>query len=206
MVFISNYSTIAANLKNRLKTFFHTMARLKAASAYRMVKRAYTRTSRKRAKAYVKGAPNVKVVQFDMGDRANSQNLPYEVQLLAAREIQIRDNALEAARQSAVRALEKKGKTGWALKIRSVPHQILREKAVATAAGADRFSQGMALSFGSPSGHAVQVKPGTILFSFYVEKDFIPTAREAARKASTKMPMRCAIRLLDNKTKKEITL
>jgi len=182
------------------------MGRLRAASAYRVVKRPYTRISRKRAKAYVKGAPNVKVVQFDMGDRINSQSLPYELQLCSARKLQIRDNALEAARQTAVRALEKQAKTGWALKIRAVPHHVIRERAMATAAGADRFSQGMALSFGSPVGHAVQVKPGMILMSFYVGRELISTAKEAARKAAAKFPMRCAVKILDSKTRKEVTL
>src|SRR3989338_2385928 len=182
------------------------MARLKSASAYRVIKRPYTRTSRKRALAYVKGAPNFKVVQFDMGDKTNAQDFPYELQLLSTRALQIRDNALEAARQAAVRALEKESKTGWALKIRAVPHHVLREKAVATAAGADRFSQGMAHSFGAPVGHAVQARDGTILFSFFLEKQYISLAREAARKASTKMPMKTELRLLDNKTRKELPL
>jgi len=179
------------------------MAKLRAAKAYRRIKRPYTRTSRLRSKDYVKGAPDSKIAQFDMGDR--TKTYPYELQMTSSRPIQIRDNALEAARQTAVRYLELFAKTGWAMKLRAVPHHIIRENPLATGAGADRFQQGMSQSFGNPIGHAAQVLQGKILFSIYMEKEKIPFAIEAARKARSKLPMRCHVKVFEVATGKEIT-
>ena len=178
------------------------MAKLRAAKAYRKVKRPYTRTSRLRSKDYVKGAPYSKIAQFDMGDRTKSY--PYELQITSARAIQVRDNALEAARQTAVRYMELFAKADWAMKLRAVPHHIIRENPLATGAGADRFQQGMSQSFGNPIGHAAQIDPGKILFSIYTIKEKIPFAIEAARKARSKLPMRCYVKVFEIATGKEV--
>ena len=179
------------------------MAKLRAAKSYRRVKRAYVRTSKLRSKAYIKGAPYMRVAQYDTGNPNLSYS--YEVRLISAGRIQVRDNALEAARQTAVKYLElNAAKEGYAMKLRAVPHHILRENPLATGAGADRFQQGMSQSFGNPYGHAAQVKAGKIIFSFYVNKSQIGFAKEAARKASTKLPMHCAIKVFDIVTGKEV--
>jgi len=137
-----------------------------------------------------------------MGDR--TKTYPYELQMTSSRPIQVRDNALEAARQTAVRYLELFAKTGWAMKLRAVPHHIIRENPLATGAGADRFQQGMSQSFGNPIGHAAQVIAGKILFSIYMEKEKIPFAIEAARKAKSKLPMRCHVKVFEVATGKEV--
>ncbi|MEM4248000.1 MAG: 50S ribosomal protein L16 [Candidatus Nanoarchaeia archaeon] len=180
------------------------MAKLRAAKAYRKIKRPYTRTSRLKSKAFIKGAPYSKVAQFDMGDRTKSY--PYELQVISARSIQARENALEAARQTAVRYMELFAKTGWSMKLRAVPHHVIRENPLATGAGADRFQQGMSQSFGNPIGHAAQILEGKIIFSIYVEKEKIPFAVEAARKARAKLPMRCYVKILEAATGKEVSV
>lgn len=168
------------------------MAKLRQASAYRRIKRPYTRISRVKAKAFIKGEPHMKITLYDSG--ATNRVFPCEVQLVAQQERQIRDNALEAARIAATRILElTAGKLNWGMKFRVVPHQILRENPVATGAGADRFSSGMAQSYGKPIGHAAQVRAGKVLISFYVNKEHVPVAKEAARKAKSKFGMRCTI-------------
>ncbi len=174
------------------------MAKLRAAKSYRRVKRAYVRTSKLRSKAYVKGQPHIRVTQYDMGNPRLKYS--HEVQLISVQKIQVRDNAIEAARQTAARHMElTAAKEGYWMKVRVVPHHILRENPLATGAGADRFQQGMAQSFGNPYGHAAQVKPGKILFSVYINKNQIPFAKEAVRKASTKLPMHCAIEVSEIK-------
>jgi len=178
------------------------MAKLREAGAYRRIKRPYVRTSKLRTKSYVKGAPHIKIAQYDMGD--TKRTFPYELQLISDVAQQVRDNAIEAARQTSVRYMELEAKTGWAMKIRAVPHHIIREKALATGAGADRFQQGMTLSFGKPSGHAAQLKKGKVLFSFFVDKDKIAFAKEAARKARGKFPMHCSVKVFDLATGKEV--
>jgi len=174
------------------------MAKLRDAHSYRRVKRAYTRHSKLRSKGYIKGAPQIKVTQYDMGNAKLAYS--HEVRLIATRTIQIRDNALEAARQTAARWMDLNcAKTGYHIKLRAVPHHILRENPLASGAGADRFQQGMSLAYGNPIGHAAQVKPGKILFSFFIDAAHIDIAKEAARKANTKLPMRCKIEVLETK-------
>ena len=179
------------------------MAKLRAASAYRRLKRAYTRTSRVRSKSFIKGAPGVRIVLYDMGNIR--KKFPYEVQLISQKSQQLRDNALEAARMSAVRYMDKSvGKEFYNIKVRAVPHHILRENPLATGAGADRFQTGMSLSFGKPIGHAAQVYKGKILLSIGVEKQHIAAAKEACRKAKSKLGIRCAIIVKETKSRKEI--
>ena len=168
------------------------MAKLRAASAYRRIKRANTRTSRKKKKGFVRGVPTVRVVMFDVGGKKKWNEFPMQVDLVARKTLQIRDNALEAGRQTATRQMDfVAGKTNWYMKIKAVPHQIVREKPLASGAGADRFSQGMGHGHGKPYGHAAPVKPGKVIMSIYCHKDHVLGAKEALRKAQSKMPLRC---------------
>jgi large subunit ribosomal protein L10e len=168
------------------------MAKLRQAVAYRKVKRPYTRTSKVKSKAYIKGAPNIKVVQYDMGKEGAYD---YEIQLVSGRDIQVRDNALEAARQVIVRVMESNTKSPWKAKVRVVPHHIFRMNPLATGAGADRFQRGMTLSFGRPEGHAAQIFQGKTIFSIYVPESNIVLAKTALGKARHKLPMRCLVRV-----------
>lgn len=168
------------------------MAKLRSARAYRRLKRAYTRKSRVRAKSFIKGAPGTRIVLYDMGNV--KKTFPYEIQLVSQKSQHLRDNALEAARMTAVRYMDiKAGKEAYNIKVRTVPHHVLRENPLATGAGADRFQTGMSLSFGKPYGHAAQVYKGKILLNIGVEKQHIAAAKEAARKAKAKLGIRCSI-------------
>lgn len=180
------------------------MAKLRAANAYRRIKRPNTRTSRVRAKSFVKGAPGKRIVLYDMGNIR--KKFPFEVQLVSQKNQQVRDNALEAARMTTVRHLEKAaGKDMYNFKVRTVPHHILRENPLATGAGADRFQTGMSLSFGKPIGHSAQVYKGKVLLSIGVEKQHISAAKEAVRKARAKLGFRCSILTKDISTGKIIS-
>ncbi|MEM2954569.1 MAG: 50S ribosomal protein L16 [Candidatus Nanoarchaeia archaeon] len=172
------------------------MAKLRQASAYRKIKRPYVRISKVKSKAYIKGVPHIKVSQYDIGD---GLKYPIEVQLISCGEVQIRDNALEAARQVIVRKMESVSKTGWSGKVRVVPHHVLRLNPLATGAGADRFQRGMSLSFGRPEGHAAQVKTGKVLFSLYVPKEKVELAKLALKKANAKLPVSCKVKVVENK-------
>ena len=168
------------------------MAKLRSASAYRRLKRAYTRHSRVRAKSFIKGAPGKRVVLYDMGNVR--RKFPYEVQLISLKNQNLRDNAIESGRMTTVRYMDKTaGKEMYNIKVRAVPHHILRENPLATGAGADRFQTGMSMSFGKPIGHAAQVRKGKIIFSIGVEKQHIVAAKEACRKAKSKFGIRCSI-------------
>lgn len=168
------------------------MARLRKFVCYRGLERPNTRKSKYRKKSFVRGAPVCKVVKFNVGNLTSS--FPYRVDLSVKVALQIRDNAIESARQTATRLLEKTlGKNGFRLQVRVYPHHVLREHALASGAGADRFSSGMAHSFGKPVGNAVRLRAGQKLISVYVPETGLPTARQAMNKAKFKLPTTCAI-------------
>ena len=174
------------------------MAKLRKAVSYRKVERPYTRKSKYRKRNFVRAAPHNLIVKYDMGNL--KKKFTYKIDVNSKEKIQIRHNAIEAARKSSNRVLEKKaGKVGFKLKIRIYPHHILRENPLASGAGADRMSTGMKKSFGKPIGLAAQVKPGQTLFEVHVDKQFLQTGKTAAKRIAAKMPCKCQI--LVNKTK-----
>ena len=136
---------------------------------------------------YMGGIPACRITQFDTGNlRAD---FPLSLSLAVEEAAQVRDIALEAARVSAVRVLEKGAPNEFRLKVRRYPHQILREHKMAMGAGADRISDGMRGAFGKAVGHAVRAQLGSELFTVYTIDRHLATAKEALRKAAHKLPV-----------------
>lgn len=168
------------------------MARLRKFVCYRYIERPNTRKSKYRKKSFVRGNPVCKVIKFNLGNL--NGKFSHRLDLYVKEPLQIRDNALESGRTTATRLLEKTlGKNGFRLQVRVYPHHILREHALAAGAGADRFSSGMAHSFGKPVGNAVQLKDKQVVFSVYVNEQHINVARQALKKANYKLPTNCGI-------------
>ena len=168
------------------------MVKLRKGVSYRRIERPNTRKSKYRNKNFVRASPHNLIVRYDMGDLR--KKFEYRVEIRSFSDIQIRHNALEAARKSANRVLEKKtGKVGFMLKLRLFPHHILRENPLASGAGADRMSTGMAHSFGKPIGLAAQVDKNQVIFDIHVDKNNIPVAKEAAKRIQSKVPCKCRI-------------
>ena len=177
--------------------FYVTMAKLRKFVAYRRLERPYTRTSKFKAKSYIKITPNVKIARFNTGD--TNKNFEYTLNLLAKSELQIRDNALESARLTSNKLLESYlGLNGFHLKVKVYPYHVLREHALASGAGADRFSSGMAHSFGKPIGVAARVKKGQAIFQVRVDRQNLGVARQALERASKKLPCSCTIEMKKN--------
>ena len=163
---------------------------LRPAKCYKRHKRAYTRVSiRRPRKSYVKGVPVPKIHRFEMGNK--KKTFPVTLYLVAKQAVNIRSNAMEAARISITKALEKAGPENYFIKILPFPHQVMRENPLATGAGADRFQSGMKKSFGKPIGKSARIKPGKALFTIYFEKPHMAAAKEALRKATSKFPIPC---------------
>jgi large subunit ribosomal protein L10e len=176
------------------------MARLRRFRAYRHVKRPYTRVSKFKKKSFIRMSPARKVTRFDMGDPI--KEFAYTLDLVPKDRLQIRQEAMESARQTGVRLLEKKlAKNGFHFKIRMVPYHIIREKSLALGAGADRVSTGMQKPFGKPTGIAVQLKPGDKFFTVSCDEPAIATARLALVRASKKMPCSFSIIVTKNSAK-----
>ncbi|MCK4367335.1 MAG: 50S ribosomal protein L16 [Thermoplasmata archaeon] len=150
-------------------------------------------------KKYIGGIPALRIVQFDVGSR--DKDFPVSVTLIAKEACQIRHLALEAARVTANRYIQKHAGREYHLKIRIYPHNVLRENKIAQGAGADRISEGMRHAFGKAIGTAARVKRGQALITLKVEHSNIPAAKEALRKAGAKLPTPIRIRITEDEKK-----
>ena len=153
------------------------MAR-KPGSMYR-----YVRGKPSTRKEYMGGIPNPRITQFVLGNKTDK--FPVQLSLTANEKCMIRHNALESARITVNRAMEKKvGTQNYRVQIRVYPHVVIRENKQATGAGADRVSQGMRAAYGKNVGTAAEVKADQIIMIIETHKQHIQSAKEALRKAA----------------------
>ena len=153
---------------------------------YRRVKgQAYTR------KKYIRGSPVSKIVKFTMGNPSGSYK--YQARLIAEKEVQIRHNALEAARIASNRVLSEKLGNNYHLKILPYPHVVLRENKMIFGAHADRLQDGMRNAFGKAIGLAARVKTGQSLILANVNEDGLELATLALKRGSAKLPTPCHV-------------
>jgi large subunit ribosomal protein L10e len=147
-------------------------------------KRSYTR------KEYMGGTPASKITIFDMGDLRRWEAFEVHLSLVAKEASQITHNALEAARIASNRHLIKNaGRTGFHLKFRLYPHEVLRENKQATGAGADRVSDGMRRAFGKAVGLGAKVQRGQRILTVAINAPHYTTAKEALLRAAAKLPV-----------------
>jgi len=174
------------------------MARLRKFVSYRRIERPYTRTSKYKGKSFVRMNPHIHIVGFELG--SPKKKFPYTLNLISKDSLQIRDNALESAKQTSNKILESSiGLSGYHLKLKPYPYHVLRENPLASGAGADRFSTGMQKSFGKPIGNAAQIRKGDIIFQISVGKVHLDLAKTALTRASKKLPGSCTIQVVENK-------
>ncbi|MGC8676098.1 MAG: 50S ribosomal protein L16 [Candidatus Micrarchaeia archaeon] len=146
----------------------------------------WTRYSvRKPRKNYIKAMPRTSLLIFTMG--ADKPEYDLEFGLVSKQDIQLRSNALEAARQVANKYLEREIPGNYFFKVALYPHHVIREKKFATGAGADRLSQGMTMTFGKPVGVAARVKSGERVFVLKTTSNNRKVAKEALERASKKL-------------------
>ncbi len=159
----------------------------------KLKKRPNTRVSKhKPRKSYVKGVPYPKIRSFEAGKPKPEYSV--KAHLVTKGPIQIRHNALEAARVSTNKTLETTLGIGmYFMKILVFPHHILRDNPIATGAGADRYQTGMRLSFGKPISTAARVKKGQNIIEVRVSPGKENVAKKALKVASSKIPVSCSI-------------
>ncbi len=157
-----------------------------------------TRRSKKQHLSYVKMVPPQKIVKFNMGDPRGFELGKYPVKVVISTEenIQIRDLALEAARQSINKDLTKAFTKNYFLRCHCYPHNITRNNRVFSGASkGERVQTGMTLGFGTPEGRTAIVKAGKPVFSaFVVDEKMIPQVKAALVKVKAKLP--CATRIV----------
>lgn len=144
--------------------------------------RAYTR------KDYIRKIPASRIVQYDMGNL--TEEFPVSLSIAVRNEAQIKHNSLEAARIASNRYMQRQaGRMGYHLKIRTYPHQIVRENPMATGAGADRVQDGMRKAFGKAVSVVAVVKKGQRVITINTNPKNFLDAKEALKRASMKLPV-----------------
>lgn len=168
------------------------MAKLRKFAAYQGLERPYTRISKYKNKNYVRGGfPHMKVIKFDMGTPQKDFNLV--LKLNSKKSMNVRHNALEAARMTSNRLLERNLGKAYHLRIKVYPFHVLRENPLASGAGADRLSTGMKKSYGKSVGSAARVREGQTLMELRIDKANLKLGKEALSRAAKKFPCGCKI-------------
>ena len=138
-------------------------------------------------KKWAPGTPNPKVARFVTGKY--SADYDYSLKLLSKGRVQIRSNALEAARVAANKKLASLGEEAYLLKVVSYPHIVLRENKMIATAGADRLQEGMRKAFGKPIGVAARVDIGSTVLELRVKAADLDKAKIAMHASKAKLPM-----------------
>lgn len=168
---------------------------IRRASAYSKKKlRPYTRKSSRKAKAYVKAVPPLKIVKYNMGDRKSfdTGKHNYVVRMISTEKVQMRDMSLEASRMFIHKDMDRLAPGQYYFVVKVYPHHILREnKAAGGTAGADRLSHGMKHSFGVTVGRAAIITPGKeVFFISCTDEKTARFARDTLTKIKAKIPFR----------------
>jgi len=142
-------------------------------------------------KEYIRASPPSKITKFTMGD--TKTNFPIHARLLATQEVQIRHNALEAARVASNRVLMNKLGNAYIMRVVPYPHAILRENKMIFGAHADRLQDGMRKAFGKPIGIAARVRVGQPIIEVGVNENAVEVAKEALHRGQDKLPIPCRI-------------
>ncbi len=173
------------------------MASLRKANAYSKRKVVpYTRVSKRKGKSYVKAVPQQKVVKFNMGKESlfRRGKLPYQLTLVTAEKVQIRQNAFEACRQYLNKKLDKELSGQYFFKIIPFSHHIQRENKMLTGAGADRMQTGMQLSYGKAvNKSAILKKDGRLFFVAVQTPKAVQLVRKLFKQIKAKLPCKTKI-------------
>ena len=170
---------------------------IRKASAYSKMKvRPFTRTSRNKNKAFIKTVPQNKIVKYHIGNQKDYRagKHAYRVLLLSEERVQMRDNAIEAARMALTKSMDEQALGLYYLAVKVYPHHFLRENKTAGGAGPDRISTGMTQSFGVIIGRAALVQPGQPVFIITGTTDKIARiARDSLVAIKSKLPCKTRI-------------
>src|SRR5919109_2804551 len=142
---------------------------------------------------YIAGKPQMKIARFSSGLAGN--NYDYKVELIATEKLQIRHNALEAARLAANKRMAQGGETSFFSMLRIYPHVILRENKMIATAGADRLQEGMRRAFGKSTGLAARIRPGQVIYEAYVTDANVDLAKDGFKMAASKIGRPTTIRI-----------
>jgi len=156
----------------------------------------YTRTSKKKEKAYIKAVPASVIVKFRMGNLGlyEAGKLPHVLTLVTTEDIQIRQNAIEACRQFLHKKLDEKFNGQYYFKIIPFAHHVQRENKMLSGAGADRMQTGMQLSFGKTIAKAAILRDNEgIMLIAVTNQKAASFVREILKQIKAKLPCKTRV-------------
>jgi large subunit ribosomal protein L10e len=147
---------------------------------------------------YISGKPQLKIARFSSGQ--SKSDYDYKLELIVSEKMQIRHNALEAARLAANKRMAQAGDMTFFSRLTVYPHLVLRENKMIATAGADRLQEGMRRAFGKATGLAARVKPDQSIFEAYVSKANLQLAKEGFKVASSKLGCPISVKITSLKS------
>jgi large subunit ribosomal protein L10e len=142
---------------------------------------------------YISGKPQLKIAKFSSGQPRADYD--FKVELLVTEKMQIRHNALEAARLAANKTIATAGDMSFFSRLTVYPHVILRENKMIATAGADRLQEGMRRAFGKAMGLAARVHPQQSIYEAYVMRENLDLAKRGLKVAASKLGCPTGIRV-----------
>src|SRR6187455_3654336 len=134
---------------------------------------------------YISGKPQLKIARFSSGQ--SKSDYDYKLELIVSEKMQIRHNALEAARLAANKRMAQAGDMSFFSRLTVYPHLVLRENKMIATAGADRLQEGMRRAFGKATGLAARIRPDQVIYEAYVTATNLSLAKDAFKVASSKL-------------------
>ncbi len=179
------------------------MATVRKASAYsKKIPVVNTRKSKQTQKSYIKMVPPQRIVKFNLGDCLGFEQGKYKLKgtIFAGENIQIRDMALEAARQSLNKDLVNTFQKNFFMRVNVYPHNILRNNRIFSGGSkGERIQTGMQKSFGSSEGRAAVIKEGKSIFTVYYNgEENNPKIRDFFRKVTPKLACKSVVKFEKN--------
>ncbi len=142
---------------------------------------------------YIASKPQSKIAKFTGGAKGDYD---FKMELISNEKVQVRHNALEAARLAVNKVMSEIGETSFYSLLRVFPHVILRENKMIATAGADRLQEGMRRAFGKGTGLGARVRSGQVILELQIKADNLQKAKDAMRSASSKLPTTTTINVI----------
>ena len=136
---------------------------------------------------FCRGVPDPRIQRYETGTKAATAHVfPYCVRLILLETENVSNEALEAARVSSNRYMQKTMGKAYHIRINLHPFHVLRINKMLSTAGADRLQTGMRHAFGKPYGTVARARFGACAMSVRAPKEGLEKAIEAFRRASFK--------------------
>jgi large subunit ribosomal protein L10e len=138
---------------------------------------------------FCRGVPDSRIQRYETGTKSARAHLfPYCTRLILFEKEHVSSEALEAARVSSNRYMQRRMGKAYHIRITLHPFHVLRINKMLSTAGADRLQTGMRHAFGKPYGTVARAKYGSMIMQCRTNKDGLKHAVEALRRASFKFP------------------